>query len=315
MSATTRAVHPGLGYPPAAMPVDPAWDPEEDLPTAETEPTRWQRAWRFTRPSRASLAVGLAAIGLIAVLAIFGPWLTPYDPNTPDPSAITAPPSSQHWLGTDQYGRDVLSRIIAAARLDLTVAVSITALALVAGSLIGAVSGFLGGRVDDVVMRFIDVLLAFPAFILALGITAMLGNETRFVVVAVAIAYTPYFTRLVRGEMLTLRESEFAQAALCAGNRRPRILLYHLLPNALPPALAQATLTLGWGILDVAGLSFLGVGITPPTPEWGVLVADGAQYVNSGQWWISVFPGIAILIAVLGFNLVGDWLRDNLWRR
>lgn len=315
MSTSNPSPTASLGLPYAVMPVEPLWDPGEELLTTAPAAERGRGVLRWTRPGRASLTVGLLAIGVIVLLAIFGPFLVPFSPNTPDPTLITAPPSSQHWLGTDQYGRDIFSRVVAAARLDLLVAISITALALVAGSLIGALSGYLGGAVDDVLMRFIDVLLAFPAFILALGITAMLGNETKFVVIAVAIAYMPYFVRIVRGEMLTLRESEFADAALCAGNGRPRILLYHLLPNALPPALVQATLTLGWGILDVAGLSFLGVGITPPTAEWGVLVSDGAQYINSGQWWISVFPGLFILLAVLGFNLIGDWVRDNLLRR
>jgi peptide/nickel transport system permease protein len=135
------------------------------------------------------------------------------------------------------------------------------------------------------------------------------------VIIAVAIAYLPYFVRIVRGEMLSLREAEFAAAAHVVGVKKLRIMLYHLLPNALPPALVQATLTLGWGILDAAGLSFLGVGIRPPTAEWGVLVGDGAQYINSGEWWISVFPGLMILIAVLAFNLAGDWVRDKLERR
>ena len=315
MSAFTSTPVSGLGVPASAVPVDPVWDSEADLliPALAVRPGR--DLWRCRHPSSTSLAVGMLAIGFIVLLAIVGPLLVPYAPNTPDPSSITAPPSSQHWLGTDQYGRDILSRIVAAARLDLLVALSITALALTAGTLIGGVSGYLGGTVDDVLMRFIDVLLAFPAFILALGITAMLGNATTFVVIAVAIAYTPYFVRIVRGEMLTLRESEFAAAAVCVGDSRPRIMVYHLLPNALPPAFVQATLTLGWGILDVAGLSFLGVGITPPTAEWGVLVSDGAQYINSGQWWISVFPGLFILLAVLGFNLIGDWVRDHLLRR
>jgi peptide/nickel transport system permease protein len=218
-------------------------------------------------------------------------------------------------MGTDQYGRDVFARVVDAARLDLMVAVAITAIALTIGAVVGGLTGYFGGIVDDVVMRVVDILLSFPAFVLAIGITAMLGNETKFVVIAVAIAYTPYFVRLVRSEMLSLREAEYAAAAKCVGNRRLRILGYHLLPNALPPALVQATLTLGWGILDTAGLSFLGVGIRPPTAEWGVLVSDGTQYINSGQWWISVFPGIAILIAVLGFNLVGEWVRDAVARR
>ncbi len=315
MSASTSTPAPSFGLPNTAMPLDSIWDPEADVLIPSPGVSQGRDLWRWRRPSSASLVVGVAAIGVIVLLAIFGPLIVPFSPNTPDPTSITAPPSSQHWLGTDQYGRDILSRVVAAARLDLLVALSITALALTAGALIGGVSGYLGGKVDDVLMRFIDVLLAFPAFILALGITAMLGNATMFVVIAVAIAYTPYFVRIVRGEMLSLRESEFAAAAVCVGDSRPRILLYHLLPNALPPAFVQATLTLGWGILDVAGLSFLGVGITPPTAEWGVLVSDGAQYINSGQWWISVFPGLFILLAVLGFNLIGDWVRDHLLRR
>lgn len=259
--------------------------------------------------------VGFAALALIVLLAVVGPLIAEFSPTKPDTSAILAGPSGDHWMGTDQYGRDVFARVVHAARLDLRIAVSITALALIAGSLIGGIIGFYGGWLELIVMRVIDVLLAFPGFILALGITAMLGNTTQNVIIAVAIAYLPYFVRIVRGEMLSLREAEFAAAAQCVGVKKLRIMLYHLLPNALPPALVQATLTLGWGILDAAGLSFLGVGIRPPTPEWGVLVGDGAQYVNSGQWWISVFPGALILLAVLGFNLAGDWVRDKLERR
>lgn len=271
--------------------------------------------WRRVRRTRTSAIVGFCALGFVLFLAITGPWISSYSPVKPNPSIITESPSGAHWMGTDQYGRDVFSRVVSAARLDLMVAVAITAIALTVGAAIGGLTGYFGGIVDDVLMRIIDVLLSFPAFVLAIGITAMLGNETRFVVIAVAVAYTPYFVRIVRSEMLSLRESEYAAAAKCVGNKRLRILGYHLLPNALPPALVQATLTLGWGILDTAGLSFLGVGIRPPTAEWGVLVSDGAQYMNSGEWWIAVFPGIAILIAVLGFNLVGEWLRDSVTKR
>ena len=287
---------------------------EPTVPGQQAAPGRlgW---WRRARRTRTSATVGFCALGLILFPAIAGPWLSRYDPIKPDPFSILAPPSGDHLMGTDQYGRDVFARVIDAARLDLIVAVAITALALTVGALLGGATGYFGGIFDDVVMRVVDVLLSFPAFVLAIGITAMLGNETRYVVIAVAVAYTPYFIRIVRSEMLSLREAEYAAAAKCVGNRRLRILGYHLMPNALPPALVQATLTLGWGILDTAGLSFLGVGIRPPTAEWGVLVSDGAQYINSGQWWISVFPGIAILIAVLGFNLVGEWVRDAVVRR
>lgn len=254
---------------------------------------------------------GFVALGLVLLMAILGPEIAPYDPNKPNPMVTLQAPSRAHPMGTDQYGRDVFSRVLFAARLDVRVAVSITALALFIGTLVGGLIGFYGGVLEHVVMRIVDVILAFPGFVLALGIAAMLGNSTRNVIIAVAIAYIPYYVRLVRSEMLALREQEYASAAKVVGVRRMRILLYHLLPNAMPIALAQATLTLGWGILDAAGLSFLGVGIRPPTAEWGVIVGEGAQYINSGEWWISVFPGIAILLAVLGFNLVGDWARDR----
>jgi peptide/nickel transport system permease protein len=236
-------------------------------------------------------ALGFLALGIVLAMAIIGPEVAPYNPNKPDPMVTLQGPSREHLMGTDQYGRDVFSRVLHGARLDLRVAISITAVALIVGSLIGGLIGFYGGALEHVVMRIIDVILAFPGFVLALGITAMLGNSTRNVIIAVAVAYIPYYVRLVRSEMLALREQEYASAAKVVGVRKIRILLYHLLPNALPIA--------------------LGVGIRPPTAEWGVLVGEGAQYINSGQWWISVFPGVAILIAVLGFNLVGDWARDR----
>jgi peptide/nickel transport system permease protein len=255
--------------------------------------------------------IGFIALGLVLLMAVLGPEIAPYNPNKPDPAVTLQGPSRDHLMGTDQYGRDVFSRVLYAARLDVRIAISITLVAMVVGSLVGGLVGFYGGVLEHVVMRIVDVILAFPGFVLALGIAAMLGNSTRNVVIAVAVAYIPYYVRLVRSEMLALREQEYASAAKVVGVRRIRILLYHLMPNAIPIALAQATLTLGWGILDAAGLSFLGVGIRPPQAEWGVLVGEGAQYINSGEWWISVFPGLAILIAVLGFNLVGDWARDR----
>ena len=286
-----------------------------DLDRAEIAPHLDERGIPLPRKTSPAAVIGFAALGFVLFMAIFGPALVRHDPLKPDPSAITQAPSWEHPMGTDQYGRDVLARVVTAARLDLGIAFSITFLALVAGCLLGGIVGFYGGILEDVGMRIVDVLLAFPGFVLALGITAMLGNSTRNVIIAVAIAYFPYYVRIVRGEMLALRESEYAAAAKVVGVRRLRIMTYHLLPNALPPALVQATLSLGWGILDAAGLSFLGVGIRPPTAEWGVLVGEGAQYINSGEWWISVFPGLAILTAVLGFNLSGDWVRDRIARR
>ena len=264
-----------------------------------------RRLWRQSP----GLLVGVALILAIVVLASLVRLFT-VDPLLPDPSAILQPPSLSHVMGTDAFGRDVFARVVAAAQLDLVIAFSGAAIAFVVGSMVGALSGFLGGAFDLLMMRLVDILQSFPAFILAIGLTAMLGNTVPNVVTAVAVAYTPYFIRIVRGEMIKARETEYARAAKCAGNRPLRVLTYHLLPNCLGPAIVQATLCLGWAILDAAGLSFLGLGIHPPTAEWGVLVAEGTQYVNSGQWWISVFPGVMIVCAVLGFNLVGDRLRQ-----
>ena len=268
---------------------------------------------RKGRPTGAIL--GGAVLLVLVFLALFGAHLNGYTATKTAPDEIGLAPSAAHWFGTDQYGRDVFTRVAVAARLDLRIAFSIAVLSLVFGSLIGGVVGFYGGVAELIVMRIVDVLLAFPAFILALGMTAMLGNTVNNVIVAVAVAYLPYFIRLVRSEMLSLRETEFAAAAKCAGVKELRIMTVHLLPLALLPALVQATLTLGWGILDVAGLSFLGVGVRPPTAEWGVIIGDGAQYINSGEWWISVFPGAAVLLAVFAFNLTGDWIRDRIERR
>jgi peptide/nickel transport system permease protein len=264
-----------------------------------------RRLWRQSP----GLLVGVALILAIVVLASLVRLFT-VDPLLPDPSAILQPPSPSHLMGTDAFGRDVFARVVAAAQLDLVIAFSVAAIAFVVGSMVGALSGFLGGAFDLLMMRLVDILQSFPAFILAIGLTAMLGNTVPNVVTAVAVAYTPYFIRLVRGEIIKARETEYARAAKCVGNRPLRVLTYHLLPNCLGPAIVQATLCLGWAILDAAGLSFLGLGIHPPTAEWGVLVAEGTQYVNSGQWWISVFPGVMIVCAVLGFNLIGDRLRQ-----
>jgi peptide/nickel transport system permease protein len=215
-------------------------------------------------------------------------------------------------MGTDNYGRDVFSRLVHAGRLDLTIGLAVAALCFSFGSLLGAVAGYAGGLVDDVIMRFVDITLSFPAFVLAMGITAMLGTEVLFVVIALAIAYTPYFVRVTRSEMLSVRERDYAAAAKCIGNPRWRIVVRHLLPNCISASLVQATLAVGWAILDVAGLSFLGLGVQPPAPEWGVMVRDGVSGIVSGEWWISFFPGAAICVTALSFNLLGDGLRDLL---
>jgi peptide/nickel transport system permease protein len=267
--------------------------------------------WRRLARNRLSFAA-LVFILLVAALAVLAPWAAPYDPDAPDAAAALASVSWRHWLGTDIYGRDQLSRILHAARIDLLVALAATALGLTTGTLAGAMAGYRGGWVDQLVMRAVDAVMAFPAFVLAMGITAALGNNTGNVVAAIAITHVPIYTRLIRGEMLKLRELEYAEAARTVGNPRRRIVFRHLLPNCIPPLIVQATLAMGFAILTVAALSFLGLGIRPPQSEWGAMTAEGAGYIVSGEWWLFLFPGLAIMLTVLAFNLVGDALRDVL---
>ena len=269
------------------------------------------RLWRRAQRNRLSFAA-LGVIAAITLVALAAPWLAPYDPDATDATAALASVSRGHWLGTDLYGRDQLSRIIHAARVDLLVALVATALALTTGSLLGALAGYRGGWIDQLVMRAIDSVMAFPAFILAMAITATLGNSTAYVVAAIAITHVPIYTRLIRGEMLKVRETEYAEAARTVGNPGHRIVLRHLLPNCVPPLIVQATLAMGFAILTVAALSFLGLGIQPPQSEWGAMTAEGAGYIVSGEWWLFLFPGLAIMVTVLAFNLVGDTLRDLL---
>jgi len=258
--------------------------------------------------------LSLFLILVLLFLAIFAPILVPYNPLKTSAEDQFLPPSAEHWMGTDQYGRDMFARLVHATRLDFVISFSVVSLALVVGSLLGALSGFVGGRFDDVLMRLVDILQSFPAFILAMGMTAVLGNSLGNVILAIGVAYTPYFVRLTRGEMLKVRQLEYADAARCVGVSPWRTLYYHLLPNSITPSLVQAALALGWAILDVAGLAFLGLGIRPPTPEWGVMVSDGAKNILSVEWWTWLFPGLAIFIAVFGFNGIADTLRARVLR-
>jgi len=254
--------------------------------------------------------LGVLIIAVYLLVAILGPQLTPYNPTETNPQSVFKPPSAEFRFGTDNFGRDVFTRVVHATRLDLMIALLVATSSFLIGSLIGGLVGFYGGWVDSVVMRIVDVMFAFPAFILAMAITSALGDTVQNVIVAIAAAYTPYFIRLTRGEMLKVRTQQYADAAISVGNPGWRVMLVHLLPNALTPSLVQMTLVAGWAILDAAGLAFLGLGITPPTAEWGVLVSEGAQRIITGEYWVWLFPGIAIVLAAFAFNLVGDGLRD-----
>lgn len=257
--------------------------------------------------------VTLIAFGMFALLifsAVFGPALVPYDPLATNASIALQAPSWEHWFGTDNVGRDVFSRVIVATRLDLSISVAAVALSFVVGSVLGCIAGYWGGWLDMVLNRFLDTIMAFPLFVLAMGIVAALGNTIENIIYATAIINMPFYARLVRAEVNIRRDAGFARAAKLAGNSDVRVLAMHIFPNALPPMMVQVSLNLGWAILNAAGLSFIGLGVSPPTAEWGIMVAEGANFIVSGEWWLAVFPGLWLMIAVFTFNLLGDGLRD-----
>ena len=256
--------------------------------------------------------LSLFVLFVLVFMAVFAPLLLPYKPLKTNPDAQFLPPSTQHWFGTDQYGRDIFTRLVHATRLDLMISFFVVGLAFFAGSLLGGISGFISGLFDDIIMRVVDIMQSFPPFILAMGMTAVLGNSIGNVILAIGVAYTPYFVRLSRGEMLKVRNLEYADAARCTGVSPFRTLYYHLLPNTITPGLVQSALALGWATLDTAGLAFLGLGIRPPAAEWGVMVSDGAKNIMGVEWWTWLFPGLAIFMAVFAFNGVADSLRVRL---
>jgi peptide/nickel transport system permease protein len=247
---------------------------------------------------------------LIALCALIGPYVVPYDPLASDTSATLQSPSLQHWFGTDLIGRDIFSRVVVATRLDFIIAIASVALVLAIGGFAGIAAGFFGGWTDRIIGRISDTIMAFPLFVLAMGIVAALGNTVTNIVIATAIINFPLYVRVARAEANVRRDAGFVQAARLSGNSDMRILLTHILPNIMPIMMVQVSLTMGYAILNAAGLSFIGLGVKPPTPEWGIMVAEGATNIISGEWWVAFFPGGALMIAVFCFNLLGDGLRD-----
>src|SRR3954453_14014775 len=247
---------------------------------------------------------------LIVLAAVLGPYIVPHDPLASDTVAALKPPSAKHWFGTDQIGRDVFSRVVVATRLDFFIAVASVVLVFLMGGLAGVAAGFFGGWTDRVVGRIADTIMAFPLFVLAMGIVAALGNTVENLILATAIINFPLYVRVARAEANVRRDAGFVLAARLSGNGDFRILLGQILPNILPIMMVQVSLTMGYAILNAAGLSFIGLGVKPPTPEWGIMVAEGATSIISGEWWIAFFPGLALMIAVFCFNLLGDGLRD-----
>jgi peptide/nickel transport system permease protein len=254
---------------------------------------------------------GAIVLIVMILLAILAPIIAPYDPIAQDSAAIRAAPSAKHLFGADTFGRDIFSRVLYGGRMSLPVgfvAVSITA---VIGVALGLIAGYYGGRIDTIVMRWVDLMLAFPGILLAMALVAILGTSLFNLMLAVGIAAIPEYTRVVRGTVLSVREAEYVMAARVSGTRDRAIVLRHILPNVLPPVIVLATLGIAGAIILGSTLSFLGLGIKPPTPEWGNMLSDGRSMIRH-QWWVSFFPGLAIMLTVLAINLLGDGLRDAL---
>ncbi|MBZ9799868.1 ABC transporter permease [Mesorhizobium sp. ES1-4] len=259
---------------------------------------------------RPAAIIGLSLLFLQIVLIIFAPAVSPYSPTEADPLASLLPPSSTHWLGTDISGMDILSRIIFATRINLLISITSVALAFVIGVPLGLLVGYYRGFLSGLIMRIFDFVQAFPIFVLGMALVSVMGQEIWNVATVLAVLFIPIFARLIRAEVLSLRERPFVAAARCSGATDVDIMFRHLLPNALMPAMVQVSISIGMAILLTAGLSFIGAGVRMPTPEWGLMVSSGAQQMILGVWWVSLFPGLAIVLAVLCFALLGDVVRD-----
>ncbi|MEX2609173.1 MAG: oligopeptide ABC transporter permease [Gemmatimonadota bacterium] len=281
-------------------------------PTDDRGDSQWSIASRRLRGNGLAMT-GLGLVVVFYLIALLAPFLAPYDPIAQQDIATTGylPPGADYWLGTDQFGRDVLSRILYGARISLAIGFVATAISVTLGTLLGALAGYFGGKVDTAVMRFTDMVLAFPRLVLLILIVALFSPGIAVIILVLGLTQWPGTTRIVRGDVLSLREREFVQAARALGLGRTRIILRHIVPNVLAPVIVTATLGIGNTIVLEAGLSFLGLGIQAPTPSWGNMVAAGRDNLL-GAWWVTTFPGLVIVLVVLAFNLVGDGLRDAL---
>lgn len=265
--------------------------------------------FRLRRDKLAML--GLAIFIIIIIIAIIGCFVLDYNTDIVKQNVRSRlqPPSLQHLFGTDAFGRDVLNRVIWGTRYSLIIGISVTALALFTGGLIGAIAGYFGGMIDNVLMRIQDMFIAIPTILLAIAIVSALGANTFNLIVAIALANVPGYARIIRSSVLTIKDNEFVEASLAVGASNARVILTHIVPNTLAPMIVQATLGVGFAIVSTSGLSYLGLGIMPPAPEWGNMLSDGQNYIRNAPWLV-IFPGLAIMITVLALNLLGDGLRD-----
>ncbi|OXM13844.1 ABC transporter permease [Paenibacillus herberti] len=270
----------------------------------------WSDAWRGFRRNRLAM-IGLGIIVFFILIAACAPWLAPFDYKEQDLMDRLKAPNGEHWFGTDDLGRDIFSRIVYGTRISLWVGFSSVLGSIAVGTLLGIVAGYYGKWVDTIISRLFDILLAFPGVLLAIAIVAALGPSLQNALIAIAIVNVPVFGRLVRAKVLSLREEEYITAARSLGMKNSRILLHHILPNCLGPIIVQGTLGIATAIIEAAALGFLGLGALPPEPEWGKMLSDSRQFIQKAPWTV-LFPGLSIMLTVLGFNLMGDGLRDVL---
>jgi len=289
------------------------------LADSQASESRWslspetKRAIRKFRQSPLSI-VGLGIVVFLVLVAVIGPFLVPYPKDATGAVHISdklLPPSAAHWFGTDHVGRDVLSRLVIGARVSLLAGLTVIAMAVLIGTLLGAIAGFFGGWIESVIMRVTDVFLTIPDLILAMAFAAALGPGLTNVMIAVSLVWWPGYCRLVRANVIALRNAQFTEAAQSLGSSKRRVLFRHILPNAIPTVLVKASMDIGFAVLTTAALGFIGLGTQPPTPDWGQMVSEGRKYLRDA-WWYSTFPGMAILLTVVATNLLGDGIRDVL---
>ncbi|MBR8701728.1 Glutathione transport system permease protein GsiD [Fusobacterium sp. DD29] len=274
--------------------------------------SQWVEVWRQLKKNKMAL-LGLGILIILILAAIFANQLADYDTVVIKQNLVERlqAPSSKHWLGTDEFGRDIFARIVHGARVSLTVGIVAVSISIVVGGILGAVAGYYGGMLDNVIMRAMDIFLAVPSILLAIAIVSALGPSLANLMIAISISSVPRYARIVRASVLSIRDQEFIEAARAIGASNTRIIFRHIIPNSLAPVIVQGTLGVASAILSTAGLSFIGLGIQPPAPEWGSMLSGGRQYLRYA-WWVTTFPGVAIMITILSLNLLGDGLRDAL---